>query len=370
MSIRNGRISRTFAVMTGATALAGVAAQSAWAQGCIVGRQCSPGTVSGSNYLMPGESELAVNYRGFTAKRHFNGSVEQKQREEKKTFVINRQNIWDITKTWGVTNQLSASIDIPFIRSSWSVPIPIATTPPGPRRQQDSMGLGDVSIGVKYWIGKPESHHNSNVAIGVGLKLPTGNKKNTDYFPKINGTDIREIAVDQSIQPGDGSLGFPISVEAFKTIGKLTAFGTANYLINPADTNGVPSILAALGVPPPATAPSIGVNSVPDQYLFRLGLSTPLPVKGLSLAVAWRKEGVPAKDLIGDNHGWRRPGFSTSVEPSLSYANGHGIFTISMPVTTNRDRVPTESDGVKNPGDSTFADRQIIMNYTYRFSKH
>jgi hypothetical protein len=45
--------------------------------------------------------------------------------------------------------------------------------------------------------------------------------------------------VDHSIQPGDGGVGITLDVAAFKGINRFTLFGTATYLVNPRNTNGV-----------------------------------------------------------------------------------------------------------------------------------
>ena len=250
---------------------------------------------------------------------------------------------FDLNGSFGITKQASVYVDVPYLHSGWSIPLPIGAVggpAPGPRYQQ-------------------------NAALGLGVKFPTGKDNDTSGFPDITGGNLRSRTVDQSIQPG---YGFPATLEAFATAQKVNFFVTGNYLISPRDTNGVPSIIATLGVKPNPAAPSTIVNSVPDQYLVRIGVGTVVPgLKGVSASVAYRQEGVPAKDLIGHNHGVRRPGYSTSVEPSLSYTQLNTTYTLSLPQTLTRNRVPTVSDGVEVRGDATFADSQFIVNITHRF---
>lgn len=367
MDLRKNFAATAFATVAGLWIVGGAA----WGQGCIVGRQCAPGAVDG-NYLMPHQFEIGLNYRGFKANKHYNGRDRQYQREAAGNYVINRQNIWDLTGSVGLSKQTSAYIDIPYVNSGWSIPLPIGSVsvPHGPRYQQKSTGIGDVSVGVKYWVLDTEKHMTENVALGIGIKLPTGNANNKHDFPDINGQNLRERSVDQSIQPGDGGWGIPLSVDAFKSVKSWSFFGTWNYLINPRDTNGTPSIRATLGLPPSATTPSQQVNSVPDQYLLRLGTSYTFQKPGITALLAWRREGVPAKDLIGGHNGFRRPGYSTSIEPGLSYSHNNTTYTIATPITLTRNRVKTESDGVKSAGDSTFADSQLIVNITHRFGAH
>ena len=45
-------------------------------------------------------------------------------------------------------------------------------------------------------------------------------------------------------------------------------------------------------------------NSISDQYLVQAGIAHPISVvRGLTLTIGPRWEGVPAKDLIGDSLG-------------------------------------------------------------------
>jgi len=315
---------------------------------------------------MPKELELGFSYRTFRATDHYNGTVLQVQRQTLQNYVINRQNIFDLVATSGLNQRTNLSVDIPITNSGWSIPRPIgsATTPPGLRSQQNGSGLGDISVVWKTWLKDPQAQGTSNVTFGVGIKAPTGRANETNILPDSNGANFQKRVVDQSIQPGDGGWGVPTSIEAYKNVGKATVFFTGNYLINPRDTNGVSS-----GRTPTAAAPSINVFSVPDQYLYRLGVGAAISkVPGMSASLAWRKEGVPAKDLIGKSHGFRRPGYSTSIEPTISYAASGTMYNLSVPITITRNRIPTVSDGVSVAGDSTFARNQVILNIARRIS--
>src|SRR5262249_48575646 len=157
------------------------------------------------------------SYRQFRASRHYNGTVEQTQRHDLGNFVINNQNIFDVVGSFGLNRQSQLDLDVPLIDSGWSIPLPIgsATTAHGPRAQQRASGLGDVSIVYKRWILDTHSHPDSNFAFGIGLKLPTGKDDVKNDFPdRTTGKILTSQTVDQSIQPGDGGLGFPTSIEA------------------------------------------------------------------------------------------------------------------------------------------------------------
>jgi len=72
----------------------GVGALPSCGQGCILGRQCTPGIIGNRLFLKPGEREYTLNYRTFVADQHYKGTVEQVERHELNNFVVNRQNLW------------------------------------------------------------------------------------------------------------------------------------------------------------------------------------------------------------------------------------------------------------------------------------
>ena len=55
-------------------------------------------------------------------------------------------------------------------------------------------------------------------------------------------------------------------------------------------------------------------------------------------------EGVPARDLIGREDGFRRPGYAVSVEPGLQLARGRDMWSFSYAIAVRRDRTRSVSD--------------------------
>jgi len=350
-------------------AILGAVAQSAHAQGCIVGRSCTSGQMGSNEYLMPHEFEWSVNYRGFKANKHYNGDVRQYAREVNQNFVINRQNQWNASGTLGLTKQSSVYLDIPYLNNSWGIPMPIGP-PAGLRWTQNSTGLGDISVGYQYWILDTQKHPEQNIQLSLGVQAPTGSKDTRSNFPDKTGGNITLKYNDVSIQPGTGTWEFPFALQAFKEIHSWNVFTQFNYLISPSDTNNVPSLGVQIGSTVNPLAPSTAKNSVPDQYLFRIGVQHSFPKHpNFTLALAFRDEGVPVYDLIGKHHGFRRAGYSHSIEPALTYSKGNSALTIDIPYTIRRDRQPTNPDGTYIKGDSTFADSQLIINFTQRYGK-
>jgi len=77
---------------------------------------------------------------------------------------------------------------------------------------------------------------------------------------------------------------------------------------------------------------------------------------------------VPARDLIGNDYGFRRPGFAISVVPGLQYVRHKNILTFQVGKALYRDRTRSVPDEVYGThGDAAFADYLWLASYTYRF---
>jgi hypothetical protein len=351
------------------TVLSLVAAdRAAWAQGCVLIRESAPlfGAFSGT-YLQPGRWEMDVSVRDSTADRHYSLGVYQEQRTALGTYVINKQQQTLFSLSHAVTPRLSIAINVPVIVASWSIPSPTTPTP-GPRATQHGHGLGDVSVLGRMWLLDPGAHPTRNLSVGFGIKAPTGASDQTDTFVNLNGTGAGAKAVDQSVQPGDGGWGTQFELQGFAAIGRTFVFGSVDYLANPRNVNDTSSILVGLGLPS-ATTPLRNVNSVPDQYVARLGLGMPV-AKGFGVSASWRVEGVPRYDVIGRSDGFRRPGTEMFIEPAITYSRGNSTIAFNLPRAVYRYRAPDPYTGAN--GDATFPDWVAIASYSYRFgtAKH
>ncbi len=79
-------------------------------------------------------------------------------------------------------------------------------------------------------------------------------------------------------------------------------------------------------------------------------------------------EGVPARDLLGDSKGFRRPGYVVSLEPAILYSHGRNMFNLSSPWAMLRDRTTSVNDvAAHTHGDAAFADYSIIASYSRSF---
>ena len=359
------------AVTTALVVVAGVVAgpRTARAQGCVLIRQNGPLLGQGmSPDLAPGQFEFSFSTRTSTADKHYNGDVEQVQRQELGTYVLNKQHAYDFALRYQASHRLGFTASIPLIDASWALPYPLAPAP-GDRVPQRGVGLGDLTVTGRYWLLDPLKHARGNVEVGLGLKMPTGSADDTAFYPTLNGA-WSDKAIDQSAQPGDGGVGMLFDAQGYWRFGKSMVYTNGSYLSNPKNTNGTPSILVGLLGPAantPANANKL-VNSVADQYLFRIGGATIIPgTRHLSGSLAFRAEGLRRYDLFGRSDGFRRPGYELYLEPGFSYAYKGQSISFNVPIGLYRNRLPDPYTGAH--GDATFPDYVFLGSYSVRFGK-
>lgn len=306
-------------------------------------------------YLDRHDILFSSNVRWLDSSRHFAGSDEQFQRAANQNNVVNRQRIIDISGMYQTSRQDSMSVSIPILAAgSWSIPRP--TGPPaGTRFRQDSEGLSDITMTYRHWVLDIDRAPKGNYAVGFGVKFPTGDPHAMDQFPDNNGQNIQDRPVDSSIQPGTGGWGIVFDFQSFKKVGAVTLFASGTYLAEPKNVTGVARN---------STPSNTQYYSAPDQYLARIGGLTPIKaVKGLTLSIAARLEGVPPKDLIGGDDGFRRPGHALFIEPGLLWNRDRETWSLFGPVAIDRRR---ENNAFGQRGDATFADYVLLFGYSYK----
>jgi hypothetical protein len=225
------------------------------------------------------------------------------------------------------------------------------------RHAVTAVGLGDVSLVGSAWLLDPHNH-SGNIALGLGVKAPTGNNEaSDDYFLK-GGTSVR-YPVDQSIQPGDGGWGILVQRQAYRrAFHDGVAYLTGSYLVNPRRLTEVPK------------DPGTKVYwSMPDVYSARLGLAYALWARhGVSVSLGGRIDGQPVRDLIGGaDSGFRRPGYSVFLDPAVTLTTGPSRFTLSLPIRLGANREASVLDlraGKHGGGD--FASNVMFLSYSLR----
>ncbi|MBN8679013.1 MAG: hypothetical protein J0M29_12365 [Chitinophagales bacterium] len=356
------------------------------AQGCVAIRPmggCS-GTSSNSILLGKGQFQASAGYRYFQSFRHFKSDTEQKERLENHTEVINDAHSLDLGLSYGISNRLSVSANLPLIyydRSSLYEHYGNSKTanPEQKRFHTGAQGIGDMRLSATYWLLDPVKNHNKNLAVGLGVKLPTGNENVQDEFHRrksSDGTDSVIVkAVDQSIQLGDGGVGISLELQGFTQIFDRGVFYfNGFYMSNPRETNN--TVNRVLNANSTSVDSITAFHSVADQFVARFGVNYGLlPKQGIAVGLGMRAEGIPSKDLIGGSKGFRRPGFIISVEPGVAVQRGNFIFTANVPYALYRKRTRSVADiaggndanGIPRNGDAAFADYSVNVGVAYRF---
>ena len=348
-----------------------VSSQTSHAQGCVATRGSGGGMLPHGDdvYLQPNSWEATLGYRWLYSDRHFKGREEQKERQALGTDVRNDSHFIDTTIAYGISKRTSVSLTLPFVSSQRSSLYEHGAKDAAGNRERHEMsasGLADVRLTTTTWLFDPEAHHSGNIALGIGVKAPTGDSEAKDIKYKNSATlgnyTVMDF-VDQSIQPGDGGWGFIVEAQGFqKLFNNAAAYMQMSYLISPKEMNGAYSLTGTPQVK--------RFHSVPDSYLLRAGLSYSVwPSKGLSLSLGGRMEGVPVEDLIGGSLGFRRPGYAVSIEPGVNWAYKKLSFNLTVPIAVERNRERSYIEIVENRpgGDAAFADYIITSSVSYRF---
>lgn len=332
--------------------------------------------VEGSSILQPGHWALSLAFRYYNSRQDILGDEPQ---DEPIVYANTHVYALDINAVYAVTRRLSLVADIPFQYGTraTSVEHDFAIPNPPPLHTMHAGGLGDIRLRADFWLLNPDTHPRQNVAVGLGVKFPTGDDGVTDTAYRPTGPVERPA--DPAIQPGDGGWGIVFHGHGFTNLASkgwfknTFAYADATYLSNPREMNGTEQVL---GDVPAATAggdPGLLFDSVPDQFLARFGFTqVGFPIKELSFSFGGRFEGTPSHDLIGGSEGWRIPGYAVSVEPGVSYSRGHDYIALTVPIAVFRHAsksAPFERLGVPSPpsGLATIADYQITLTYTHTF---
>ncbi len=348
-----------------------------YSQGCVAIRQMGGcGAASNNSLLNKGQWQANLNYRYFRSFRHFRGDHEEVERVELGTEVVNIAHTAELGLAYSLNSRISLSASLPVIfydRSSLYEHYGNSTNanPEQKRFHTGSNGIGDLRLSASYWLFNPQQHNNCNIAVGLGLKLPTGNENVQDEFHKrrSDGSDsISTRAVDQSIQLGDGGYGINLEIQGFvRAFNKATLYASGFYLSNPKNTNNTLTRGTLQNVDP-----LIAYHSVADQYMARLGLNyNVLPMQNLSTSLGARIEGIPAEDLIGKSDGFRRPGYLVAIEPGLLFQHNRVNIALNVPFALYRNRTKSTYDQAdptgQRHGDAAFANYSINLGLGFRF---
>ena len=194
---------KVFSTCIAVLALCRAALERASAQGCVASRGAG---ISCLNAMHPGETlppesgfQFVVGYRWLNSDRHFVGDVEQTQRQAEGSEVINNSHFIDLGLTYAFNPRFSATLTIPFsihdrsqvVRSN-DVQRTILK-----RFSTQSGGLGDLRLEGNAWLLDPVARMKGNVLLGLGVKMPTGEKDARDTFQVFRNGQI--VAADRTV---------------------------------------------------------------------------------------------------------------------------------------------------------------------------
>jgi hypothetical protein len=343
-------------------------ASSSSAQSCILTRIDSPVISAFDSELNIAETrwQLTFGWRYGYSFRHYRGSEEQPHRVAEGSQVVNNVNLADLALRYSFNSQTSITVSVPYLMATRSAALRDENREIIRRyTRSNNRGLGDITVVGKRLLWDPAAHPRSNVSIGLGVKLPTGDNMQTQN--RISIVDGEEVVstgtADNSVQPGDGGFGVVIELAGFQVLtqsGSLALYGTGSYIISPEETSGVYF----------SDRPGEEEVSIADQYVFRGGLQLgPQSWNGWSAGLGGRIEGIPVYDLFGGSRGRRRPGYMVSVEPSVSWSRGNHSVSLALPWAVERNRERSFSDKLRGSGggDAAFPDYLVIASWSVRF---
>ncbi len=320
--------------------------------------------VQGAGYPAAGEWAVSLGWRYQTSDRHFVGDDYQEIRDELGNQVINHVNLADLTIRYQATKRIELNLGVPFFMATRSQSLRQQGVELE-RYQTAARGVGDIFFTTRRWMFDPDTHPGRNLQLGVGVKIPTGQNNVTDTFRVLSGNTVTNQVrtVDQSIQPGDGGFGILVDISTFSALagGKMSLYASGAYLATPGEKSNVQTYRTAVGEE---------VMSIADQFLVRGGVALPIPkVSNMMFSGGLRVEGVPVRDIIGGDTGFRRPGVAVSIEPAINIAiKGQHAATLAVPVAIYRNRFQSVPDKARGAhGDAAFADYLILAGYSRRF---
>jgi len=337
------------------------------AQSCVLTRLDSPVmNAFHGNFSGAARWQVDLGWRYGYSFRHFVGTDEQEERLAEHSQVVNNVNIADLSVRYNVNQRLSFAMAVPYTMANRDGGLRNSSGHVVKRyTRSETSGIGDVTLVGKWLVRNPLQPQRSNLSLGLGVKLPTGDYKQKETrLSLVNGSEVRSTAVaDYSVQPGDGGYGIILESSGYSVLGNsgaLAGYASGTYIVTPQADNGVVR---------PGAAPHEEKVSVTDQYVARLGVQIgPRSWRGFSVGIGGRLEGIPVHDLVGSSEGRRRPGYIASVEPSFSYTRGSQSISFAMPWAVERNRQRSVADLANGGhGDAAFPDYVVLSSYSFRF---
>jgi hypothetical protein len=343
------------AAFLGAAIASAFIASPARSQGCEPIRFSTPVSLGGEGqaYQRTREWQLTLAYRRLVSNEWFIGTKESSALAPGGRSPVFNIHTFVADVAYSFTDRLRARASLPVSIGSFS-----RVAADKALHEQNASGVGDLSVIAETWLFAPRTHRRGNIAVGLGLKAPTGSHKIGSQFHTATGAV--DFPADQTIQPSDGGWGVLLQSEAFRQITERTfAYAFGSYMVSPKAHSDVP-----------VTPNSTTYWSVPDVYSARVGAAfSVLPDHGLTMSLGGRVDGIPRRDLIGggDDSTIKRTAYVLFADPGLSLTRGKGTFTLSVPYRLRVNRMKSvyerRTNGVNGGG---FAKYLVFASYSHR----
>jgi hypothetical protein len=328
-----------------------------FAQGCMPAKHIPPNMgTQNLSYLVDGQWEVGLSYRYLKSNSFFEGENELEEVKQLEREPRMEGHTFNLFGRYSLNHRWSFVLNVPIIYLEESFP-----HGDGERHlMKPGVQLGDIRASVNYWLIDPLNKTRSNIAIGLGLKIPSGNERVRGTYYTENGPEPRDLDIAQ--QPGDGAWGIILEAYWIHRISEVfSAYASGFYLINPRNVNDSPQPMWIAPGDPGST-----FASVPDQYNLRVGVTATVKRFGFSLGA--RTDGMPVNDLIGDSDGFRRPGNIVYIEPAIIWSNIKHTVNVSVPIAVYRNIMTSNYQSSLNEVTrGGLADFLILFGYTFRF---
>lgn len=325
------------------------------AQGCEPIRFTTPINLGGEGqaYQPAREWQLTLAYRRLVSNEWFVGTEEKSELAPGGKSPEFRIHTVVADVAYALSDRYRVKLSVPFSSGSLS-----RIWPDKAAHEQTARGVGDVTLMGEAWAMRPRTSQRGNIAVGVGVKMPTGSHTKSSRFYTAAGPV--EFPADQTIQPGDGGFAVLLETHGFRQVTeRLHGYAFASYMISPKKQSEVQWV------------PDSGRYwSVPDVYSARTGGAfSVLPDQNLTLSLGARIDGIPIHDVIGggDDETIKRTAYVIFADPGLSFSRGSGVFTLSFPyrLAVNRQKSLFERrTNALNAGG--FARHLLFASYTHR----
>jgi hypothetical protein len=344
----------------GLLSLAAGGERMALAQGCVPSRFTSPalgslGGAGGDIYLPSGTWQVGIAYRYVSSNQLIVGHQARNDLALGGIPSFVHSQLMNVSLVYGVTDRLALTLNTPVAQGSLET-----TYPDLQRHRNTAAGLGEMSVSASYWLRNAKAlEPGGNVAVGFGVKAPTGKNDVMGRFWKADGSSVA-FPVAPAIELGDGGWGLVVSTKGFAPVFERSyVYGGGSYTFNPRTTTDV------------VKAPGSTLHwAAPDTWDASAGISTLVSsALGLSGNLGVLAYGTPRRDVFGGReNGERLPAISGYVSPGIGITRGAHTLTVSVPIRAYMNfRQSLVDADVGVPGGGGLARRIILTSYAVRF---